>query len=368
MAKRVVKLREIKWNSESEKEARYTTAPIASDYFARFRFNLEELLVYLKQASGKPFSQVPFVYQCLDDLGHWSFVRHSEIFHFSEHLETVLTQQFAFLQKSFDYAPGDILIWGDLQKSHSERFPIQVKELVAQGDQELFRVEVLGTMATMLVSRYELDYWNASGSTLPVDAIEEEVDWSKDFFWTKKLSDFKAKLANDGFRFNFEADENEKRQQQEFLLKEIREFFTLEEGSLIQRDRGIGFLSCGQGGQAENLAVLTLALQALAQPFGIRARLWGIREFLKELPQFIMLSYNKRSATWGRGQESIFQEPTLRPLQKPLSEVLRRLIAKGPFGKPESLASIRGSLEKAQGKSERESGAQASNENSSSQI
>lgn len=353
MAKKVSKLREIKCSAEGANDNEKAMAPIKADYFARFRYNLDELLTFLKQSSGKPFTEVPFVYQCLDDLGHWSFVRQSDTFNYTEKLEKTLIQQFEFLKKSFDYAPGDILIWGDLNHRESEKFPVQVKELVAQGDQDLFRVEVLGTMATMLVSRFELDYWNAAGSTLPLDAIEEVVDWSRDFFWAKKLGDFKAKFASDGFQFNFDADEPTTRRQQDFLLKEIREFFSLPEGTFIQKDRGIGFLACGQGSAADNLSVQTLALQALAQSFGIRARLWGEREFLKENPQFILIYHSKRSTTWGQSQQGLFQIPQLRPIQKPLSEVLRRLLAKGPFGKPESLTSIRGSIEQAQGKSEK---------------
>lgn len=314
---------------------------IRSSFFARFRFDLKELLTYLKESSGKLFVDIPQVYQCLDDLGHWSLVRQSNVFHFTNELESLLTAQFNLLNDTFDYKVSDTLICGDIVHNNTERFLVKIVEKVIDSEQDLFRVEVIDSGATFLVSRHELDYWNGAGSSLPVDKLVEVIDWSKDTFWHKRLNDFKSFMIAQNFKFNFLVSELEILQQQEMLLEKIQTFFSLNNGDLIQKGRGIGLLSCGSGSETDRLVVLALALQALGQPFGLIARLWGKSMGRDKTPAVL-------NVRLGRSQpheavlfmKQVIQELDLSPMQRSLSEVLKLVLAKGPFGKWESLVSI----------------------------
>lgn len=345
MEKKSVKSKKAKTKAQQTiKVPRKMSPDIRSDYYSRFRFNREELLSSLKEASGKKFTDIPRIYQCLDDLGYWTLVRESDVFNFTEELEQSINFQFDLLNKSFNYSAGDLLIWGDLNKPQSQRFQVRLVECVAQGDQELYRVEVLGASATIIVSRYELDFWNATGSTLPADSLGEVIDWDRDFFWLTRLRDFKEVMAAKSFQFNFNVDKNSLEEQQQALLIEIQKFFSLNKGPVQQRNRGLGMLSCGHGTESDNALVLAMALQALGQPFGIRARLWGNGKNFSEKPQYVMISTINGQEHSEQLQETLLKKSTLRPVQRPLSEVLRRLIANGPFGKAESNALVRGSL------------------------
>jgi len=315
---------------------------IPSSYFARFRFNLDELLNYLKESSGKLFIEIPQVYQCLDDLGYWSLVRASNNFIFTQELELSLVAQFNLLNKVFEYHLSDVLIWGDVSHNNSERFLVKVVEKVNDNEQELFRVEFLKSGATLLVSRYELDYWNASGSSLPVDTLLEVIDWSNDYFWHKRLNDFKLFMVQNNFKFNFLVSDSEILNQREELFSFIKSFYSLKEGNLYQRNRGIGLLSCGSGSEQENLLVLTFALQALGQPFGIVSRLWGKFSEFDFTPEFLKIKFGHISSVLTLNyMNRAIEDLELRPIQRPLSEVLKRVLAKGPFGKWESLIYIK---------------------------
>lgn len=316
-----------------------------ADFFARFRFNLEELIAHLKEGSGKQFSEIPFVYQCLDDLGYWTLVRQSDVFEFTAELEHSLRQQFKVLSSTFDYSVGDTLLWGDLNRAQTQRYLIRVVEKVVEGEQELFRVELLSSGATILVSRFELDYWNSTGSSLPNDNLMEAIDWDSDNFWLKRLGDFKEKMATQQFQFNFSAEGSELAIQQAALLNEIKTFFTLTPGASSQRGRGLGYFACGQGEYEDSALVMAFALQALGQQFGIKARLWGFESEGKAKPSFLIVQTDKSGASFETWKELTLKHPLYRPIQRPLSEVLRKVLANGPFGNEESLTMIRGSLE-----------------------
>lgn len=314
-----------------------------SNYFARFRFNLDELITYLKESSDKAFADIPQVYQCLDDLGYWSFVRESKVFTFTAELQASLVAQFDLLKESFEYKPSDLLLWGEITHDTPERFLVKIIEKVISDEPDLFRVEVLSSGATLLVSRYELDYWNGCGSSLPVDTLVEAIDWSNDKFWQKRLNDFKLFMINKNFKFNFLSSETELLTQRQELFDHIQSFYSLNEGDLFQRGRGIGLLSCGSGAEHEKLLILTFALQALAQPFGIVSRLWGKVIESNSTPQFLKISFGRLHSLDSinfMNQQAV-TELDLRPIQRPLSEVLKKILAKGPFGKWESLISIR---------------------------
>lgn len=337
-----MKLKTIKKSVRKDAADKNASHVIRSSFFARFRFDLNELLTYLKESSGKLFVDIPQVYQCLDDLGHWSLVRESSEFHFTNELESILTAQFNLLNDTFDYKSSDVLICGDIVRNSAERFLVKVIEKVVDDEQELFRVEVIDSGATFLVSRYELDYWNGAGSSLPVDKLIEVVDWAKDTFWHKRLNDFKSFIIALNFKFNFLASEIEIQQQQEFLLEKIQTFFTMNEGDLFQKGRGIGLLSCGSGSETDRLVVLTLALQALGQPFGLVSRLWGKSVGREKTPAVLNVRLGrKQSPASALFMKQVIQELDLSPMQRSLSEVLKLVLAKGPFGKWEALVSIR---------------------------
>ncbi len=315
---------------------------IRASYFARFRFNLDELLSYLRDSSGKLYANIPLVYQCLDDLGYWGFVRASEIFHFTEELESSLKAQFNLLEKTFDYNISDVLLWGSLSQKDHEKFLVKITEKILDGDQELFRVEVLESGASFLATRFELDYWNAAGSSLPVDSLVEVIDWSKDQFWQKRLDDFKVWMVSNDFKFNFLTSDSDILLQQELLIQKIQDYFTLNNGDLFQKNRGIGLLSCGSGSEQDRMLVLTFAFQALAQSFGIAARLWGRTTRYEGIPVLINIQTSqKRSYSSIEFFKQISNEKILRPIQRPLSEVLMRVLAKGPFGQWESLSYVK---------------------------
>lgn len=337
-----IKLKTIKNSVKKNSLEKNSSVLIRSSFFARFRFDLKELLTYLKESSGKLFVEIPQIYQCLDDLGYWSLVRESNVFHFTKELESLLTAQFSMLNDTFDYKASDILICGDIVRNNSERFLVKVIEKVIDDEQELFRVEVIDSGASLLVSRYELDYWNGSGSSLPVDKLVEAIDWSNDTFWQKRLNDFKLFMVAQNFNFNFLASAAEVQQQQEMLLDKIQTFFAMKDGDLFQKGRGIGLLSCGSGNEVDRLVVLTLALQALGQPFGLISRLWGKSVGRDKTPAILNVRFGrKQSISSALFMKQVIQELDLSPMQRSLSEVLKLVLAKGPFGKWESLVSIR---------------------------
>lgn len=337
-----IKLKTIKKSARINSLEKKSSDLIRSSFFARFRFDLKELLTYLKESSGKLFVDVPLVYQSLDDLGYWSLVRESNVFHFTKELESLLIAQFSMLNDTFDYKTSDVLICGDIVRNNSERFLVKVIEKVIDDEQELFRVEVIDSGASFLVSRYELDYWNGSGSSLPVDKLVEVIDWSNDTFWNKRLNDFKLFMVDQNFKFDFLASETEIQQQQELLLEKIQSFFAMNDGNLLQKGRGIGLLSCGSGSDVDRLVVLTLALQALGQPFGVISRLWGRSPGRDKTPVILSVRFGrKQSNSSALFMKQVIQELDLSPMQRSLSEVLKLVLAKGPFGKWESLVSIR---------------------------
>lgn len=318
---------------------------IWADFFARFRFNLEELITYLRAVSGKTFAEAPFAYQSLDDLGYWSLVRNNTVFELTAELEASIRSQFKFLELSYDYQSGDRLIWGDMNKPDTRRFLVKLLERVVEGEQELFRVEIEESGATLLVSRFELDFWNAAGSTLPTDDLFETIDWDRDTFWLKRLSDFKELMAARGFQFDFAAEPERIAAQQQLLISEIQKFFSLSPGNNRQAGRGLGYLACGDGEYEDTALVLTVAIQALGQQFGIRSRLWGFAKEDQMKPSFVLISTLKDGKSTEAWSELTLKHPAYKPVQRPLSEVLRKVLANGPFGKEESLILIRGSLE-----------------------
>ncbi len=326
-------------------DGNYRPSIIWADFFARFRFNLEELMAYLKGVSGKLYSDAPFAYQCLDDLGYWTFIRQSDVFELTPELENSLRHQFDFLSSVFEYSIGDTLLWGDLNRPQTKRFLVSLVEKVVEGEQELFRVELISSGATILVSRFELDYWNAAGSSLPNDTLVETIDWDRDAFWLKRLSDFKEKMANKQFQFNFGTNASEIAKQQNALLHEVQAFFTLSPGSKSQSGRGLGYLACGQGDYEDTALVMAFAIQALGLQFGIRARLWGFEKEEKTKPSFLLIQTDKSGLPIESWRDLTLNHPLYRPIQRPLSEVLRKVLANGPFGKEESLILVRGSLE-----------------------
>jgi len=338
------KLKQVKkMNKNSNKN--YFTESIPPNYYARFRFNLDELLDFLQHFSGKPFAEIPQVYQCLDDLGYWSLVRNSEIFEYTLDLEESLTYQFKVLSDTFDYRLDEVLVWGDLTKPESEKFLVKIEEKFIDDEQEIYRVEILHSQVTILVSRYELDYWNASGSSLPLDSLVEMVDWSKDKFWQMRLENFKSFMASQNFIFNFKAPETEIESQRKELCHQIKAFFSLEKGSMNQRGRGLGLLSCGSGEDHDSLLVLAFSLQALGQSFGIISRLWGKMEEFDYLPTYLKVSFAKLNDSLPlERSDSLLSDVGIRPIQRPMSEVLKKVLAKGPFGKWESEAYIKSKL------------------------
>ena len=329
----------------SQAEGHGVVSPdIRPDYFARFRFDLEELLSFLKERSGLPFTDVPMVYRCLDDLGYWSLVRQSTHFQYTAELESSLRAQYELLSIAFSYNPGQILLWGDLNNPSGQRYEVQLVERVAEGDLDLFRIQVLASGATILVSRFELDFWNASGSSLPEDSLGEVINWDRDFFWLKRLRDFKELMVSKKFNFDFMAVGESLRQQQEQILQEIEGYFNLPSGPLEQKNRGLGFLACGQGGSKDSALVVSMALQALAQSFGIKARLWSTEDNNSKDYQVKVSMMGSAPTCPTNNDERFLNEPQFRPIQRPLSEVLSRVLAKGPFGKAESSSVIRGAL------------------------
>lgn len=306
-----------------------------ANYFARYRFQLEELISYLKSASGFLYSEVPLAYQCLDDLGYWTLVRTDKKFVFTEQLESSLRHQFAHLQELSNYQVGELLIWAPLQNREGARQIVKVVEKVSEGEKTVYRIQIQGSEATLLVSHDELNYWNAAGSSMPIDELNETIDWDKDVFWLKRLNDFKEMMAHENFEFNFSLKGEEMEEQKFKLIQQIIQFFHLSEGSLVQRHRGLGFLACGQGDSNDNALVMSFVIQALGAMFGLQGRLWqrlgatGDREF-----QLRILS-GKQSQEM-LTSSFVMKDQTYQPYQRTINEVLRRLIAAGPFGQAES--------------------------------
>lgn len=310
------------------------------DYFARFRYNEIGLIRLLKSSHGLSYVDHPHLFQILDDLGHWTLVRNSATFNFSEELELTLRNQFKMLENSYKpYKVSDVLIWGDISLRSEARYLVRILEVISASDNELYRVEAIDTSATFLVSRFELDFWNAPGSTLPVDHLSEVIDWSRDQFWLKKLNDFKIKMASIHFSFDFGVKNETLVKQRENLVNEVMEYFSLMEGNLTQMGRGLGILACGQGTREVSSLIQAMAIQALGQVFGISGRLWGQVENFELKPSFILLdcnSENKNLLNLVSAKPQVIN-PIYRPIQRPLGEVLRRVVAKesGPFGLPE---------------------------------
>jgi hypothetical protein len=269
-------------------------------------------------------------------------VRETSVFTFTPELESMLRTQFEMLNETFDYHNSDLLIWGDLSNNNTERYLVQIVEKIIDDEQELFRIEILSTGASILVSRFELDYWNGSGGSLPMDSLIEVIDWSNDRFWQKKLNDFKLFMVKKNFSFNFLGTEADLLSQREEIVANINSFFALNENHLVQKGRGIGFLSCGSGTNQDQLVVLTFAMQAFAQPFGITSRLWGQSIGFEYMPTHLTTRFGRKRSPSNLDFMSLaIKNPEVRPIQRPLSEVLKRVLAKGPFGKWESLVYIK---------------------------
>jgi hypothetical protein len=161
----------------------------------------------------------------------------------------------------------------------------------------------------------------------------------------KRVSDFKDKMASQQFQFDFSGEASDIAKQQNALLNEIKIFFALSPGLKSQSGRGLGYLACGQGDYEETALVMAFAIQALGQQFGIRARLWGFEKEEKTKPSFLLIQTDKSGVAIESWKELTLNHPLYRPIQRPLSEVLRKVLANGPFGKEESLILVRGSLE-----------------------
>lgn len=320
-----------------------TTLSFRPDYFARYRFNIDELCGYLSKSSGQLYSSIPFLFQYLDDMGHWSLVRQSEIFKFTSSLEEKLRLQFKMLERVFSYNDTDILLWADIRSKGMSRQLVKIEEQINKHGEDLYRVQALNSGATFLVSRDELDYWNASGSTLPVDHLIEVIDWNRDLFWLKKLNDFKIKMVEKNFNFTFSNSEEGLIHQRQQVVDEIKSFFNLSEGELNQSKRGLGILSCGNGSAEQSQFIFAMALQALGQVFGISSRLWGkVDDKFEVNPSFLLYSTSENKNI---SEQSLIQKILLdqsyKPIQRTQNEVMRRVMAKGPFGHYESLGLLR---------------------------
>lgn len=305
---------------------------IRPNYFARFRFDLTGLLTFLKSASGQKWSEVPLAYQCLDDLGHWTFVRASEVFEYTAELEEQLKNQFHLLQSIFTYELGDQIYWAPTCTPGSVRQRAMVVEKFEMDHEEFFRIQIENTEATVLVSLDALNFWNGAGSSMPIDELRESIDWDHDRFFLKHLANFKESMAKDDFSFDFSLSGKELLEAQTKLWEKLTTFFKISQGDLRQAGRGVGFLACGQGNSDDQALIEAFVFQALGQSFGIKARLWQLPDQKLNLH----VSLGKQSQNLLGEGNFILDEPEAFPLQRPLAEVLRRVIAFGPFGRWES--------------------------------
>lgn len=332
----IKKKNSLNFNDENKMNIRFRP-----DYFSRFRYNIDGLIELLKKSSGLEYASHPHLFQILDDLGHWTLVRESSHFNFTSEVENTIRAQFKMLKNTFkNYKVSDILIWGDLSNLNSSKHLVKILEVNIEAESELFRVETLDTKASFLASRYELDFWNGTGGTLPVDHLIEVIDWDRDPFWLQKLDAFKNAMVVKKFHFNFSADNEALVEQRMNLVNEIRSFFQLQLGELVQSGRSIGLLACGNGPVETSALVEALAVQALGQVFGIKSRLWGLTTNFKIEPSFLVVDISELEANspFHLNQYPQIREFGYRPIQRPLSEVLRRVVAAedGPFGRPES--------------------------------
>ncbi len=280
-----------------------------SDYFARFKYTVDEALALLKQAEGKPLKETEAAWQLLDDMGYWKTTRGSTAgpFKLSGQLEKQLQAQFKYLERAFRYDAGDV-VWVPAQAKDEMPYGVakvnhraRIVKSITENDTEFFVVETLddgpsqmenrqGTLydgkkgtinyykdtyqhrtVQRVFTRAELDRLNSPTTSKPVDQLGEKLDWSKDEIWRAKLASFKDQMARKNFEIDWTASPEQIEARQKTLMKSIFGFFKMNRNAASKSGQGIGLRCSGGGVCFDQALVLTFAVQGVGTPSGLKA-------------------------------------------------------------------------------------------------
>jgi len=280
-----------------------------ADYFARFKYSIDEALKLLKQAEGKPLQQSEAAWQLLDDLGYWKITRGSAAspFQVSRELEKQLTAQFKYLERAFRYDAGDV-VWIPAKTKDEMPYGIakvnhraRILKSITENDTEFFLVETLvdgpsqmetrqgtlydgkkGTISyykdtyqhrveRQVLTRAELDRLNSPTTSKPIDQLGEKIDWSKDEIWRAKLASFKDQMAKKNFEIDWTASPEQIEKKQKSLMKSIFSFFKMNRNAASKSGQGLGLRCSGGGVCFDQALVLTFAVQGVGAPSGLKA-------------------------------------------------------------------------------------------------
>lgn len=286
-----------------------------SDYFARFRYSLEEILIILQSESVRSLQINSQSREILDDLGYWSLVRSEDgNFIFGTDLEEQLVAQCKYLERVLSYTVKDT-VW--VQKSDGAYLQGQIIDHVNTEDSDFYVVEFGRdeNKEVQIYAKYELDQINQVGCFLPQDTFDSElIDWDRDLIWKKRLEDFKLKMVAKKFHIDFRESADEISAKTAELTTDILVFFKIEIGDARQVGRGLGLRSCAQGTILDQYLIYLSAFQAFGHVFGIKLTDVSIlaNEFFGEITKSgISLSSFKS-----------------------IAEVAGQLIARGPLATP----------------------------------
>lgn len=293
-----------------------------SDYFARFRYSVEEILIILQSESVRSLQVNSQSREILDDLGYWSLVRAEDgNFIYNTELEEQIVAQCKYIERALNYAINDT-VW---VKGVDDTFvQASIIEHVNIEDSDFYSLKEISNEQKefLIFSKYELDQFNQVGCFLPQDTFESElIDWDKDLIWMKRLEDFKIKMTQKNFHIDFRKPNEEISTKISELKSDILEFFKIKIGNARQLGRGLGLRSCGEGTELDQFLIYLSAFQAFGHVFGVK--LTDISDLAKDF--FNEVNKSKISL------QSF----------KSIVEVADKLVARGPLAVSNNQQSIR---------------------------
>ena len=280
--------------------------------FIRYQYDSKDIVSMLEQANGKTLSPNSTAARWLDEMGWRRWVKEAEgkSFQFTSEMRAQLLAQDKLLSESFAYREGDA-IWVPTEQGEKpygfQNANVNARGQITKilkGDSATYFVVELGVdnggqggmqtiqgkyydghvgpvldygpnykieKKTYIYSMEEIERYNAPfRSALVSSDTGIQVDYVRDAKWIEKINRFKDQVIADKLEVDFTKTPSQIYAAQQRLIKAIFNFFKMNRnapgGSPL-----LGDMAAGGGTCFTQACVLSHAVHAVGEPYGLRA-------------------------------------------------------------------------------------------------
>lgn len=281
--------------------------------FIRYQFDVQEIVGMLKAAEGKPLDPKSVPARWLDEMGWRRWVKQFETkpFKLSAKMEQQLQAQELFLRDTYSYQVGDV-VWvpaeaGEAPYGHAQSRvnPRGQIARIIRGEKETYFIVQVGVdngaqggmhivdgkfydgrtgkvlaynpdtftidMKNYVYSLSEIERYNAPFRSLSVGSdTGARVDYTQDAKWLAKLDAFKDQAVKSKWEVDFTKSPEEIYKAQRKLITKIFHHFKMKREAPGGHPL-LGDMAAGGGGCFTQACVLSHAVHAVGEPYGIRA-------------------------------------------------------------------------------------------------